>query len=105
MPAIKVTNQATSADALNGLKFSVQNLPALVSLFASGVTATDKVSFSVNSQAILDDANPNVEIAADVVDTTRDGLLFQERVPPGQYFLKVTATTAVNFLVVIDPVG
>jgi hypothetical protein len=105
MPSIKRVNVTTTTDALNGLKFKVQGRPALVTLFASCVTATDRVSFSVGSQEVLVDASPNIEASADVVDTDRDTILFQERVPPGEYFLQITATTAVNFLLVIDPVS
>ena len=104
MPAIKRTNVVTTEDALLGLKFKVLQRPALVSLFASGVTATDKISLSVGGTTVLDLANPNVESAADVIDTTRDGVLFNERVPPGELFMPITATTAVNFLLVIDEV-
>jgi hypothetical protein len=104
MPTIKRTNVATTSDALQGLKFKVQNSPALVSLFASCVTNTDVISFSVGSREFLVNAIPNVEISADVVDNERDQILFQERVPPGEYFIAITCTTAVNFTLVIEPV-
>lgn len=102
MPAIKRTNVATTADALNGLKFKVLPTPALVSLFATGVTVGDVVSLSVGSQEVVVSAQTNIEGSADVVDTDRDQILFQERVPPGELFMPVTATTAINFLLVID---
>jgi len=105
MPAIKRVNVGTTTDALNGLKFKVQSRPALVTLFATCVTATDTISFAVGSSEIVVNASPNIESSADVVDNDRDGILFQERVPPGEYFIAITATTAVNFLLVIDPVG
>lgn len=101
MPAIKRVNVATTSDALNGLRFKNQGRPALVSLYASGVTNTDTVSFAVGQQEFLTDANPNVE-TTDVVDTDRDMILYREPVPAGEYFLSVTATTAVNFLLVIE---
>lgn len=104
MPSIKRVNVATAQDALNGLKFKVQNSPALVTLYASCVTATDRIAFSVGSREFLVDAAPNIELSADVVDIDRDAILFQERVPPGEYFIEITATTAVNFLLVIEPV-
>lgn len=104
MPAIRRSNVATTSDALQGLNFKVQNRPALVTLYASGVTAGDTVSFLVNSREFLRDASINIEASADVVDPQRDGILFQERVPPGEYYLPVAATTAVNFLLVIEPV-
>jgi len=102
MPSIKRVNVGTTTDALNGLRYKVQGRPALVSLYASAVTATDIISFAVDSQDFLTNASPNIEASADVVDTDRDQILFREPVPAGEYFIPLTATTAVNFLVVIE---
>lgn len=104
MPSIKSSNQATAANALNGLKFSKLLAPALVSLWLSGVTVTDTVGFSIGDREVLLAANPNIEISADVVDTGRDQVLFAEPAEEGDLFMPVTATTAVNFLVLIDDV-
>lgn len=103
MPTIKKVNVATSANALNGLKF--EDIPpggALVSLYASGVTAGDTISYSVGSEDFLVDAQTNIEASADVVDTDRDQILFQEPVPEGKQFLSITATTAVNYILVLE---
>lgn len=105
MPSITRGVAATTSDALTGLKFKTQGLPALVSLFASGATEGDVISFSVGSQEFLVDAEVNVEAASGVVDTDRDQLLFQERVPPGEYFMPVTVTAAAKYLLVIEPIG
>jgi hypothetical protein len=103
MPSIRISNQATSANALNGLKFSKLAAPALLSLWASGVTGTDEISFSVGDREILRLANPNIESSADVVDTARDGILIAEPAGGGEdLFMTVTATTAVNYLLLID---
>jgi hypothetical protein len=104
MPAIKLVNQTTNANVLNGLKFQDLLRPALISLYASAVTATDRVSYSVDSEDFLDSAAPNIEASADVVDTDRDQILFQEPVPAGKQFLPITATTAVNVLLVMESV-
>jgi len=104
MPAIKITNQATNANALSTLKFSKLTMGALLSLYASAVTATDVISLSVDNEEFLRNANPNIETAADVVDTDRDQILFREPTGPGDIFLPITATTAVNFLLVIENV-
>lgn len=103
MPSIKLVNQATTPNALNGLNF--EDIPAggaLLSLYASCVTATDRVSLKVGSEDFLVSAAPNIEIAADVVDTDRDQILYQEPVPAGKLFLPITATTAVNVLIVLE---
>jgi hypothetical protein len=103
MPAIKQVNVATTANALNGLKFDEIPSPgALVTLYASCVTAGDTIGFSVGSEDYLVDAEPNIESSADVVDTDRDAILVREPVGPGKAFLRITATTAVNFLLVLE---
>lgn len=101
MPAIKVSNQATNTNAVDGLKFSRINRPTRLSAWLSAVTVTDTVSISVDQTDYLVNANPNIEASADVVDTDRDQVLFDEPVRKGQLFVAVTATTAVNFLIVL----
>jgi len=103
MPSIKISNQASAGDALNGLRFTKLKLPALVSLWVSGVTNSDTVSMSVGDREVLRLANPNIESSADVVDTNRDQILFAEPAEGEEDLsLSVVATTAVNFLVLID---
>ena len=103
MPAIKITNQGDSSNAVNGLKF--EDIPpggALLSLYASCVTAGDTIGLSIGSEDFLKDATPNLEASADVVDTDRDQILFQEPVPEGKMFVPVDVTTALNFLIVLE---
>lgn len=103
MPSIALKNVATTANAVDGLKFRNLPGPALISLYASGVTAGDVISLSVGNEDFLVNGQTNIEASADVVDTDRDQILFQEPVPAGELFIPITATTAVNFLVVIEP--
>lgn len=105
MPAIKVTNQATSTNALASLPFTQITVPTLLTMYASCVTNTDVVSLSCGSKEIVRNANPNIESSADVVDIDRDLIIAREPLPPGQLSLAVTATTAVNFLIVLEQVG
>lgn len=102
MPSIKVANQVTSPNALNGLLFATPSGPALISLWASGVTVSDIIGFSVGDREVLRAANPNIEVSADVVDTSRDQILFAEPAEAGDLFMPVTVTTALGFLVLID---
>lgn len=102
MPSIKVVNQATSTDALSALRFREIPGPALVSLYASCATAGDTVSLSHGSREILVNGEPNVEASADVVNTNRDLIVKEEPVGAGILHLQVAATTAVNFLVMIE---
>lgn len=104
MPSIKVTNQTTASNALNGLKFSKLLGPALISLWAAGVTNSDTVGFSIGDREVLLGANPNLESSADVVDVSRDQILFAEPAEAGDLFMPVTVSTATNFLVLIDDV-
>jgi len=104
MPAIRVSVAATTADALNGLKFKVQGRPALVTLYAAGDNAGNLVSLSVGTRELLVNAAGNIQAAAGVIDTDRDQILFRDTAPPGEYFMPVTLAGAVlNALLVIEP--
>jgi len=105
MPAIKRVITAASQDALSGLKFKTQSVPALVTLAASSPTAGEDLSFSVDSQEFCSAAEINLEIANQTIDMQRDIILFQERVPAGEYFLNIPVVTAdVSFQLIIDPI-
>ena len=103
MPSIRLNNIAAgTANALDGLQF--QDIPepgALVSIYASTPTATGTVSYSVGTERFLVNAEQNVEIVADGVDTSRDMILDREPVPAGKQFLAVDTQIA-NVLVVIE---
>lgn len=103
MPAIKVSNQATTANAVTGLKFSKQANPFLATLWASAVTVTDVIGFSVGSEDYLLSGNPNVE-ATDVANFLVDRILDREPCQDGELFIPVTASTAVNFGLIIEEV-
>lgn len=104
MPLIRRTVTAATENALEGLKFSVQNGPALITLMASTPTAGETLSFSVNNEDIVVDAIVNPESASQVVDSDRDVLLQQEIVPPGKYYLRIPAVTAdFTFALQIEP--
>lgn len=105
MPAIKVTNQASSTNALANNQFKTIQRPSLLTVYASCVTATDTLSLSVGTKQIIVNANPNIESSADVVDIDRDLILFREPAPLGDMTLAITATTAVNFLIRIEEVA
>lgn len=102
MPSIRRNAAGTTADALTGLQFKIQYAPFLASLYASGATEGDVVSFSVGSNQYLVNAQVNVESASGVVDTDRDQVLFREMCPAGEIFMPMTMTAAVQFLLVIE---
>lgn len=101
MPTIRVMNQGDTADALASLKFNV--IPrggAIVNLWASCVTSGDTIGFSVGDRQIfVDTLQPNIESAADVIDTQRDQVLWNEICPSGQMYVPVAVTTALNFMI------
>ena len=104
MPSISVMNQADADNALNGLKFSKLLGPALISLWAAGVTVLDRLDFSIGDREVLKNADVNIEISADVVDTGRDQMLWAEPAEAGDLFMPVSVTTALGFRVLIDDV-
>jgi len=104
VPTIRRQLTAATENALEGLKFSVQNGPSLVSIYAATATATETLSFSVNNQDVLVDAPVNVQASADVLDTDRDQVLFREPVPAGKFYLRVPAVAGeFDYMIVIEP--
>jgi hypothetical protein len=103
MPTIKIVNQGTSSDAINGLRFVKLAGPALVSCWASGVTAGDTISMLFGDRSVMNLVQPNIESSADVTDVGRDQVLWAEPAPGGvDMSLPVTASTAVNFIINVD---
>lgn len=107
MPAIRRRVAATTADALSNIKFSdVPEPGAVINLWAAGVTATDDIGLAVGSQEYLQQGTDiNIEISADVLDNTRDQLLFNEVIPAGHIFVPVTVTTEMQFLLTLAYIG
>lgn len=105
MPSIRRRITAVTADALQGIKFSDIPGPngAIINLWASAVTATDDIGLAIGDREILvAGTDINIEASADVIDTDRDQLVFNEVVPPGHLFLPVNAiTTELQFLLAI----
>jgi len=100
MPSLRF-DSATSADALSTRKFSVVPTGgAVLNLWASGATAADSFGLSIGDRDIMVNGSElNIEIAADVVDVSRDQLIFNELINGGQLFLPVTATAEIQALI------
>jgi hypothetical protein len=105
MSYLRVT--AVTADALATDKF--RTIPpggAIVNVFGSSVTKSDAFGFSTTDKEIVVGGSFfNIESSADVIDTDRDQLVFNEPVRGGsELFLPVSAvSTEAQFLVVITP--
>ncbi len=95
MPLIRAIIAATSDDALNAFQNNV--IPqggAILNMWGSAVTKTDAIGLLIGTrQLIPTGTNMNIESSADVIDTDRDQLLFNEIVEAGKLFLPVTAIT------------
>lgn len=100
MPTIRQAATATSSDILSNVKFSV--VPArgaILNLWGSSATNGDTFGLSIGDRdLIVNGTELNVEASADVIDTDRDQLLFNELVGTGQLFLPVTITTEIQFM-------
>lgn len=94
---------ATSTDAMSNRKFNViGGNGAILNVWASGVTAADVIGLSVGDRDVLVQGSPiNVEASTYVIDIDRDHVVVDEVVEPGQIFMPITATTAVNVLMTI----
>lgn len=95
MPVIKRKVTAASANVLSTLRFSNPSRPSAVSLWASTATASETLTFGGGVDKIYtEDAAINLESANEVVDTSRDQILFREPVVAGQYVLNVPTVAA-----------
>lgn len=100
MPTIRF-GTATTTDALSNRKFNV--IPpggAIINVWASSVTNGDVMGLSIGDRDIVvQGTEVNIEVSADVIDTDRDQMVFNEVIGPGQLFLPVTCTTEAQFLI------
>jgi hypothetical protein len=76
-----------------------------VNLWASCVTNGDQLGLLLNRTEIMPSGEVNIEIAADVIDTDRDQLVFNSVVGSGQLRVPVPAvTTELQFLLSVEPI-
>lgn len=105
MPTIRKRVAATTTNALSTEKFRyIGGAGAIVNLWAAGVTNSDDVGLSINTRELIPAGTDiNIEASADVIDSDRDQLLYNEVVEPGELYLPVTVTTEMQFLLSIKP--
>lgn len=107
MPTVRVQVSTSTANSLSTNKFRI--IPAagaLLSMWIASVTATDNFGLAIGNQDIVPQGTLiNVESAADVIDTDRDQVVFQEPVPGGELFAPVNVTTQAQFLLAIRYLG
>lgn len=100
MPSLRFRVSATTTDAMANRKFNViPAVGAILNLWGAAVTATDTFGLSIGDRDIMvNGSSLNIEASADVVDTDRDQMVFNELVGGGQLFMPVTVTTEAQFL-------
>lgn len=104
MPSMRVRVAASTADALANQIFRDVTQPSILNLWAAGVTNTDDISLLIGSRQILPQSDINIESSADVIDTDRDQLIFNEVIEVGRLTMPVTVTTECQVLISIKPI-
>jgi len=96
---------AATADAISTEEIRRVDVPSVVNMWASCVTNGDTIGLLLNRTEIMPTDEMNIEIAADVIDTSRDQLVFSTVVGAGQLRVPVGAvTTEVQFLLSVEPI-
>jgi hypothetical protein len=81
------------------------DVPSVVKMWASCVTNGDTIGLLLNRTEIMPTDEMNIEIAADVIDTSRDQLVFSTVVGAGQLRVPVGAvSTELQFLLSVEPI-
>jgi len=93
VPTIKGAIAAASTDALANTKFNT--IPpggAILNMWCSCAANGGTFGLAVgNEEIIVQGAEANVEVSADVIDVARDQVVFDEVVGPGQMYLPIPA--------------
>lgn len=105
MASRRIIVSAVTGDAISDEEIRRVDTPSTVNLWASAVTKTDKIGLLLNRTEILPADSVNIEASADVIDTSRDQLLFNTVVGRGQLRVPVPAlTTEMQFLLSVEPI-
>lgn len=95
----------TTADAIANEEIRRVDRPSVVNMWASCVTNGDEVGLLLNRTEIMPAGECNVEASADVIDTSRDQLVFNTVVGRGQLRVPVpTLTTELQFILSVEPI-
>ena len=93
MPTIRVSTGATTSDLLSNVKFAdIPESGAIINVWGSCAVAGGTFGLSIGDRDIVvQGTEVNVEESADVINTERDQLVFQEAVPGGHLYLPIGA--------------
>ena len=104
MSSRRLAVNAVTNDALADQDIRTVEVPSRVNLWASSVTNGDLLGLRLDKTIIMDDGEVNT-VAADVIDTTQDQLVFNTVVGAGTLRAPVTAvTTELQFLLSVEPI-
>ena len=96
---------AATADAISTEEIRRVDVPSVVNMWASCVTNGDTIGLLLNRTEIMPTDEMNIEIAADVIDTSRDQLVFSTVVGAGQLRVPVgSVNTELQFLLSVEPI-
>lgn len=96
---------AVTEDAIATEEIRRVEAPSVVNLWASCVTNGDQIGLLLNRTEIMPAGEANIESSADVIDTSRDQLVFNSVVGRGQLRVPVPAlTTELQFLLSVEPI-
>ncbi len=105
MASRRIDVGAVTADAIAQEEIRRVQRPSIVNLWASSVTNGDQIGLLLNRTEIMPADECNIEDSADVIDTSRDQLVFNTRVGRGELRIPVPAvTTELQFLLSVEPV-
>ena len=96
---VAVTNDALADQDIRNVE-----VPSVVNLWASSVTNGDEIGLRLDKTVIMDDGECNT-VAADLIDTSQDQLVFNTVVGPGRLRVPVpTLTTELQFIISVEPI-
>ena len=105
MASRRIDVGAVTADAISSEEIRRVSAPSRVNLWASCVTNGDTIGLLLNRTEIMPADEVNIEASADVIDTSRDQLVFNTVVGRGELRVPVPAvTTELQFLLSVEPI-
>lgn len=105
MASRRIILNAATEDALATEEIRRVEVASVVNLWASAVAESDRIGLLLNRTEIMPSGQMNIEASADVIDTSRDQLVFNSIVGRGQ--LRVPAPvvgTEAQFLISVEPI-
>lgn len=95
---------AITNDALADQDIRNVDVPSVVNFWASSVTNGDQVGLRLDKTIIMDDGEVNT-VAADIIDSSVDQLVFNTVVGAGRLRVPVPVlTTELQFLISVEPI-